>query len=224
MTPFMPWQESFVEIRKGIIDGDQIKLSSNLTDTYGSGANSITITGKDGPLDTWDPTKTGFYIKKFMNPKERVPYARSENNWMVFRYAEVLLNYAEACVELGTDTGLALEKLNEIRGRAGIKQLTQIDRESVRKERKVELAFENHRFWDIRRWRVATDILNNYRFYALNPYLVWEEGKNPKDMKYLFRIEPAPKNTRTFLPKLYYERIGADQIRTNPLLVQNPFY
>jgi hypothetical protein len=54
--------------------------------------------------------------------------------------------------------------------------------------------------------------------------LVWEDGKKVEQMKYIFKIEDAPKNTRTFLPKLYYERIPAEAISTNPNITQNPGY
>lgn len=226
ITPFSEWQNGYLEIRKGIIDGDQIISASNLTDRYGKGENSITIIGKDGIMNGGDPTKTGFYIKKFMNATERVPSWRSDTYWMVFRYAEILLNYAEACLELNQDVDKALTQVNLIRKRAGIQELGSLDMEKVRHERKIELAFENYRWWDIRRWRIATDLMNATQYHALCPYLVWEEGKNPADMKYIYKIENAAGNkpTKTFLSKLYYVRIATDEINKNPNLVQNPGY
>lgn len=223
MVPFSDWQGGYIEIRKGIIDGEKIITASNLRDTYGSGANQITIIGKDGALDTNDPTKTGFYIKKFMNPTERLSSYRSDTYWRIFRYGEILLNYAEACAELG-ENERALIAVNQIRERAGIKRKTSVSVEDVRHERRVELAFENHRWWDLRRWRIADQVLDNTQFHSLYPYLVWEEGKHPSEMKYIFKIQPTPKNPRTFLPKLYYVKISDSQIQTNPLLVQNPGY
>lgn len=223
IVPFASWQGGILEIRKGIIDGSNVITAADLTTTYGTGDNQIPIVGKDGPLDINDPTKTGFYIKKFMNPTDRVNQNRSDTYWMVFRYGEILLNYAEACMELGQTTE-ALKAINEIRERAGISKKATITLQDVRSERKVELAFENHRWWDMRRWRISDQVLNNKEFFGLYPYLVWENGKHPSEMKYIFKVEPAPKNTRTFLPKLYYVKIAADQIRTNPKLVQNPGY
>ena len=224
MVPFSEWMDGQIEVRKGIIDNGQLITASNMTDTYGEGENQITIIGKDGILDMGDPTKTGLYVKKFMNPTEIVNAGRSEVNWMVFRYAEILLNYAEACMELGQDTDRALEAINEIRRRAGVAELSNLSLDLVRKERRVELAFENHRWWDLRRWHISHQVLNNAIFHALNPYLVWEEGKHPSEMKYIFKIEPAPKGPKTFLPKLYYEKIASSQIQTNPLIIQNPGY
>jgi hypothetical protein len=223
LAPFSPWQSGIVEIRRGIIDNGTKYTSPNLTDTYGSGANSIPRVGKDGPLTAGDPTKTGFYIKKFMDPVNRVNSQMSTTPWMVFRYAEILLNYAEAAIELNK-TGDALSAINDIRERAGIKPLTSVTRDQVRHERKVELAFENHRWWDIGRWRIATDLLNNTQFHALYPWLMWENGKAPSNMKYTFEIVAAPKNTRTFLAKLYYIKIPTSEIDKNSNLVQNPGY
>lgn len=223
MYPFTSWQGGVVEIRRGVIDKGTKYTSPNLTDIYGTGANSIPRVGKDGPLLAGDPTKTGFYIKKFMDPVNRVNSQMSTTPWMAFRYAEVLLNYAEAAIELGK-TGDALTAINEIRERAGIKALASVTRDQVRQERKVELAFENHRWWDMCRWRIATDVLNNTQFHSLYPWLMWEDGKAPATMKYTFEIVPTPKNTRTFLSKLYYIKIPTDEISKNSNLVQNPGY
>lgn len=222
LYPFCPWQGGKVEVRKGIVKPDgTVVTASSLGDTY-EGTN-VTIAAKDGTLTSTDVTKTGFYIKKFMTPNKVVDWGKGEANWMVFRYGEVLLNFAEACVELG-DNAEALAAVNQLRNRAGIAPRTSINRDQVRHERRVELAFENHRWWDIRRWHIADQLLNATQFKALNPYLVWEDGKKVEQMKYIFKIEDAPKNTRTFLPKLYYERIPAEAISTNPNITQNPGY
>lgn len=222
LYPFCPWQGGRVEVRKGIVKPDgTVVTASSLGDKY-EGTN-VTIAAKDGTLTSTDVTKTGFYIKKFMTPNKVVDWGKGEANWMVFRYGEVLLNFAEACVELG-DNAEALAAVNQLRNRAGIAPRTSINRDQVRHERRVELAFENHRWWDIRRWHIADQLLNATQFKALNPYLVWEDGKKVEQMKYIFKIEDAPKNTRTFLPKLYYERIPAEAISTNPNITQNPGY
>lgn len=222
LYPFCPWQGGKVEVRKGIVKPDgTVVTASSLGDKY-EGTN-VTIAAKDGTLTSTDVTKTGFYIKKFMTPNKVVDWGKGEANWMVFRYGEVLLNFAEACVELG-DNAEALAAVNQLRNRAGIAPRTSINRDQVRHERRVELAFENHRWWDIRRWHIADQLLNATQFKALNPYLVWEDGKKVEQMKYIFKIEDAPKNTRTFLLKLYYERIPAEAISTNPNITQNPGY
>lgn len=218
MLPFSPWQGGQLEIRRGVIK-DEVKITAeNLTTGYPQASSSFKIVGKDGPLTTADPTKTGFYVKKSMDPTKRVNYNESVTPYIVFRYGEILLNYAEAAFELGLIPD-ALKYVNEIRDRAGIALKTSITLEQIRHERKVELAFENHRLWDIRRWRTATTVLNNTQFHALYPWLVWEEGKDPSQMKYIFEKVNAPKNTRTFPEKLYYEPVpqGATPYIQNPL-------
>ncbi|PST82044.1 RagB/SusD family nutrient uptake outer membrane protein [Pedobacter yulinensis] len=218
LTPFDSWQGSILEIRRGIIDNGVKRTSESLSAVYPANG-TFPIVGKDGPLTTGDPTKTGFYIKKFMNPSTRVPYARSTTPWMIFRYGEILLNFAEANMELG-NAGSALDALNQIRSRAGIRTLTEVTLERIRHERKVELAFENHRIWDLRRWRTASTVLNNTQLHALYPWLMWQSGVDPSQMKYTFEKVPAPKLARTFPERLYLEPIP----QQNPPYIQNPGY
>ena len=95
------------------------------------------------------------------------------HTWVVFRYAEVLLNYAEAMNEAygpSNPAGMGLtarEAVNRIRQRAGMPDfptgMSKADfREKLRNERRVELAFENHRFWDIRRWKIGPSTTDIY--------------------------------------------------------------
>lgn len=131
---------------------------------------------KDGP-DNWNTTKTGYYLKKFMN--DAYPLQNPWGNagfqpWIYFRYAEILLNFAEAANEAyGPDvipagsTISARAAINQIRSRPGINMpdlapgLSQSQmRDAVRYERRVELAFEEHRFYDVRRWKIA-DVTEN---------------------------------------------------------------
>lgn len=222
LVPFAPWQGDKIEVRRGIIEGNSVTLASNLTAYYKNSA--VTISGKDGIIPTNDPTKTGFYLKKYMNPNSKLASDKSTQNYIVFRFAEIYLNYAEAAVELNKDLGKALEYMNLIRDRAGVARLTAIDKELVRKERKTELAFENHRWWDMIRWRISTEVINNYQFTGLFPYLVWDEGKPLSQMKYIFKKEPALKTPRVFDSRLYYNKIADGDITSNPKIVQNPGY
>src|SRR5690606_1539344 len=118
-------------------------------------------------------SKTGYYLKKFLSPNlDLVQNNSVVYSWILMRYAEVLLNYAEALNEAygpGTDlngNGLtALQALNAVRSRPGVmlplissSNLTEF-RQKVWHERRVELAFEEHRFWDLRRWKIANETL-----------------------------------------------------------------
>jgi len=228
MYPNMAWQGGFIELRRGIIDGGNEITATNLTTNYPSDTdlNKITVVGKDGPMTVNDPTKTGFYVKKFMDPVNRVAQDHSTTPWVVFRYGEVLLNYAEAAIELGKN-GDAFTAIKLIRDRAGIATpftSGSITRDIVRHERRVEMAFENQRWWDLRRWHIADEVLNNTQFHALWPWLMWQPSTSPANMKYTFEIVNAPKNTRTFPLKLYYEPIPSGEITKNSNLIQNPGY
>ncbi len=114
---------------------------------------------------------SGYYLVKYLD--DRIDHMKGGNtsmNFQMMRYAEVLLNYAEAINEASNSAQnrqLAVAQLNAIRARAGITgtldatNFTQEQlRERIRKERRVELCFEEHRFFDIRRWDIAKEVLN----------------------------------------------------------------
>ncbi|WP_443937392.1 RagB/SusD family nutrient uptake outer membrane protein [Pedobacter sp. MW01-1-1] len=124
-------------------------------------------------------TRTGYYMRKFLNPtfNTATVYSNQTHNFPIFRYAEVLLNYAEAINEAADNAANRTEAFNQlkaIRLRAGIPlgttagyqhglktTMTQAEmRQAIRKERRVEMAFEEQRFWDIRRWKIAETVLN----------------------------------------------------------------
>lgn len=125
--------------------------------------------GKHMVLD--GSTKTGYYLRKFMNPQvsfEPTSQVSMYHHYILFRYAEVLLNYAEAMNEWkgpdATAEGASITAstaLNQVRTAANMLNVTETDpdkfRERVRNERRIELAFEGHRFFDIRRWKIAGD-------------------------------------------------------------------
>jgi hypothetical protein len=212
LYPGCPWQGSKVEVRKGLVDGGVKKTASNFDEKH----NEVNIIGKDGMILS-DATETGFYIKKFMDPVNKLDQLRSETPHLAMRYAEVLLNYAEAATELNAEPAKALDCINKIRTRAGIATKAAITLDDVRHERQVELAFENHRFWDIRRWRTATTLMNNTKFRGLFPWL--DISAND----YFFETGNAAREyAKTFLERDYYFKIPG--IETNEKLVQNPGY
>lgn len=110
---------------------------------------------------------TGYGMKKFLTP-ENIPYdysTRSAQDWVLLRYAEVLLNYAEAENELSGPVAAVYEAINAIRERADLAPLPdglsrEQMREAIRKERRIELAFEGIRYFDLKRWHIAGEVLN----------------------------------------------------------------
>jgi len=214
----------YIELRRGIVVGTDTLINEDLSKTYGTGANAITFNGKDGPTVSNESTKTGFFMKKFLTESSTfVPNLnKSAATGIIFRYGEVLLNFAEASIELG-NTGDALTAINQIRSRAGIKQLGSVTRDQVRHERTVEMAFENQRYWDLRRWHIADKVFNNTPLHALFPYLVWKDNTSPANMSYIFRKVQIPNRpTRTFIPSTYYFSIGTSG--ADSYLTQNPGY
>lgn len=178
------------------------------------------IIGKSG-IGLWEGTSTGFIQRKYSNPsltREECGLGRQLNPWIEMRYAEILLNRAEAAFALGKKED-ALACINQIRERAGAKLYTagQLTEKAIQKERRMELAFENHTYWDLRRWRIADTEIDNRQFKGLFPYYIYDEGK------YVFVKEGVGPHY-TFYTKVYYEKIPADEISKNNLLVQNPEY
>ncbi|MCC8155072.1 MAG: RagB/SusD family nutrient uptake outer membrane protein [Tannerellaceae bacterium] len=226
--PGSPCKGGIMEWKRGVIAPDGTKYQAN---NQPNGDNTVTIdgtmynaSGKDGGADVGDPSKTGFYQRKFHDETlTDMSMGKSETPWVVFRLGEIYLNLAEACMELGGKEGEALAAVNKIRERAGINKLNSITLEDVRQERRVELAFEKHRYWDMKRWRIAhKDIsqggLTNFRGTALYPWY------NVSDGTYTFERGITPKQTHTFQEKNYYVRFRPNDRSTNPLLEQNPEY
>ncbi|MGQ8338271.1 RagB/SusD family nutrient uptake outer membrane protein [Sunxiuqinia sp. A32] len=216
--PMSSCRGDIVEIRRGIYDQGNFMHYDDLTRTYGQGVEEVFVVGKDGIIDVNDPTKTGFYVKKFYNEElQNIKGNQSDQYWPAFRLAEMYLNAAEAAYELN-QKNVALTMTNKIRERAGIKLLTadELTLDRIRNERRVELAFENHRFWDLKRWRTAHEVLNYFETKALWPWLDWS------DRKYFFTIGDAPKAIKVFLPRHYYLKFSETEMNTNPKLIQNP--
>jgi len=217
LYPGSTWRGNPIEIQRGIIDGDQTLISGVENDLY----KGIPIMGEDGPGNNNGlGTLSGFYLRKYLDPTmspSDVAY-NSDQDWIVFRYAEVLLNYAEAAFKLNK-TADALWAINEIRRRAGIVELSEITEDKIRHERMIELAFENHRFFDIKRWHVAHEILSSIKIHGLMPFLVYHEGGDPG---YIFKAEGIG-YIRTFHQETDYSlKISDSEINANPNLVQNP--
>lgn len=179
-------------------------------------------------------TYTGYYMRKYVEPTKTVQVGQDDNDIIIFRYAEVLLNYAEARERAGKLTQDDLDKtINKIRDRVGMVHL-ELDnlpegsdiRTEIRRERRVELYFEGHRYLDIIRWkegwRLGEDLLGVNRDWLdaskLDPavdlnQLKW---KNVDGGKYL-----VLESGRTFTDKHYLLSIPFAQMQRNPNLRPN---
>jgi starch-binding outer membrane protein, SusD/RagB family len=205
----LPWVKDTVRIWLGIYSGGVLYNSETAQ------LNGMNQVGRD--QQTTQGPKTGFQMKKFLNPNLQFPGPdQSDQDWIIFRYAETLLNYAEAAFELGKPAE-ALSAVNQIRARAGIAALTSINMNEIRHERQIELAFETHRFWDLRRWRMASGVLNA-QFTGLFPYY------DADHQRFFYKVGNCESSPRIFKDAYYYLPITTTLIDNNPNLVQNPEY
>ncbi|MEJ7691732.1 RagB/SusD family nutrient uptake outer membrane protein [Daejeonella sp.] len=185
--------------------------------------------GRDKPNTSMIQTKTGYYLRKFLpNLATATNYAAADHNFIIFRYAETLLNYAEAINEADNSVAsrtIAYIQLTNIRKRAGISagtgslyglnaNMTQAEmRAAIKLERRVEMAFEEHRFWDVRRWNTAATDFN----------------KTIRGMK-ITRVSPGVFTYQTvnveplvfIAPKMNLYPIPFSEIQANTGITQNP--
>ena len=162
--------------------------------------------------------RTGFMIRKRTNENLKTqPVINDETDYIVFRVGEMYLNLAEAAYYLGY-TGEALTVLNRLRERADMPPKTVITEDVIRNERLVELTWENHSYWDLRRWRIAKDVLDGVRLKGL------KFTYNYDTKKYKIAIINAEGVARTFQDRNYYLPLGVDRVAENPNFVENPGY
>ena len=165
-------------------------------------------------------TSSGFLLRKYLEDEPLIDRTAGKVSWKVMRLAEMYLTLAEAEFELG-NLNEAAEALNATRERAGISLVNEgnITLAHIRTERKNELAFEGFRWWDLRRWRTAEDILHrDAPFQGLRTILHFESGK------FYFLPMNAEVFTRVFRPEHVYNPILVSRIQNNPLLIENPGY
>jgi len=212
----------------------------NATDSKGM-YEGMQMTGIDGPhFKSFYTSHTGFLLKKYVDADAGSESSgKSDVAYIVFRYGEMLLDAAEAAFELGRSNE-ALSYINEVRERAGGAafriQASELTLERIRNERRIELAFEDHRFNDLRRWRIADELWNGSQnnsqavLYALWPYKIYRPGHASHE-KWLFRrlrirgtktINGAIKQPLRFTLGLYYAAMPGDALSNNPLLEKNP--
>jgi hypothetical protein len=170
-------------------------------------------------------TKTGYYLRKMLNEATIASSTSSttERCFPLIRYAEILLNYAEASNE-SDDIGTAYDQLIAIRKRAGIEPGSDGDygisanltkegmRALIQNERRVELAIEEHRYWDVRRWKIAESVSNK----TLHGVRITQSGTG-------YNYELVNVRTPVFIaPKWYLWPIPQGEVNKSLELTQNP--
>ncbi|MGS2760873.1 RagB/SusD family nutrient uptake outer membrane protein [Sinomicrobium sp. M5D2P9] len=239
--PGAEFRGSKVSIQAGVMvwndDSDkfEIETSNTLGDKYTDGG---LLVGADGPIGTTPfATNTGFYSRKYLDSRagSGVPNEGSDVWWIRFRLGEILLNAAEASFELNRE-GPALTYINQLRERAGFGPnslgVDDLDMEKIRQERMVELALEGHRWWDLKRWRIAHELYDGNSgspiamANALWPYRVVDPENPERNGKYVFEKRVAPRFNQPLFFQMsnYYSAIPQGALNANPLLVRNPFH
>lgn len=175
--------------------------------------------GTDDPANP-NTSVTGFYLKKFLAPDLNLTNdAKTIRNWIVFRYAEILLNYAEAMNEAyGPDAAgpygmTARQAVNMVRARSSMFDVEATDqsqmRDAIKHERRVELAFEDHRYWDLKRWKDADALNRNV------------QGVEYTDKGAAFRVKDVAARKFDASKMFLYPIPEEEIIKSNGSLVQN---
>ena len=180
------------------------------------------IDTRQGLIEAWNGQKTGYNLRKLLDPATAGQYYRNTNAWIEFRYAEILMNYAEACIELGgADLQKGIDAMNMVRNRAGLPDRVTTDqataRQYVRDERNIEFFAEGHRFYDMRRWMICEQVIENVYGTRIehydNGYTIWKSNK--ADLE----------DQRSFTDKkFYWVPLTRDEMNKAPQLQQNPGY
>ena len=199
--------------------------------TNGSTWNGRVIAQAAGETDDQaraNASRTGYYLKKFLTDGLNLTQGQTaQHNWIAYRFAEILLNYAEAVNEAWGPSvvpagypGSAAQALQYVRDRASL-SLPAVDagtvdsfRSAVKHERQVELAFEDHRYWDLLRWKEAMTVLNQ----PVKGVKITRSGET-----YTYMVVDVA--DRTFAARNYYLPLMRSEIENSAgTLEQNPGY
>ncbi len=201
-------------------DGD-IRFAATIAKNGDSWPNANTqpletfVGGVNG-LPNVNATPTGYYLKKYVDAETQISgngTNTSKHVWVTFRLAEFWLNYAEALLNLSNKSGFSItaeQAINTVRKRAGLGDLTNVTLDDVKKERFVELAFEGHRFYDVRRWKEAPQYFKT--IYGME---ITKSGDSFTENKKVVQ-------NRTWDDKMYLFPIPQSEILKAGNLTQNP--
>ncbi|WP_020601674.1 RagB/SusD family nutrient uptake outer membrane protein [Spirosoma spitsbergense] len=191
--------------------------------SFGTPARTVqTWTGGLDARPIINATKTGYYLRKYQIESLNLLNGNTGvHSWILFRYPEIYLNYAEALNEWSPGNADIKAYYDRVRSRTGIAMpglpsgLSQADvREKIRNEKRVEFAFEDHRFWDVRRWMQAPAYFNA----PLRGVNVTQTSTNT------FTYQPVKVEDRVFTSKMYLYPIPQTDLNIAGNLTQNPLW
>lgn len=205
-----------------------------VVDESGAKVTHFGLDTRNSPIEDWNGSYTGYYVRKFIDPDPAIVDQNTwqEVPWPILRYTEAVLNYVEASLELGQEDE-AKAWLNQIRFRVGQPAITASGDELVqlyRNERRVEMAYEEQRYHDARRWMIAEETLGR-KANTISITGTLKPGASvsvyrydPTLYNYVYKVVPIDpgKENRTWLDKMYYIPILRDELNRNTTLIQNP--
>ena len=209
------------------------------TGYYDDGANGVIngIDTRESAIENWNGSRTHYYTRKFIDPDPGLVDDQSNAQvvpWPFIRVTEIALIYAEACIET-QDEGPAREWINKIRFRVGMPAIDDSGDALMQRlinERRVELAYEEHRYHDARRWMIAPQTLGR-GVKAINitaalkagqtPHVPYRHDKDVYDYTYT-SVDNTENEVRKWVDKMYYRPIDRDEMNKNELLINNPGY
>lgn len=230
-----------IQIQRGILTPvkgvGQIQTGQYEIGSSGSPSTHFGLDTRQSSVEDWNGTRTGYYVRKFTDPNPNLidQNAWQQVPWPFFRYTEAILNYVEASIELD-QLAEASMWLNKIRFRVGMPAITETDKEALkqryRNERRVEMAYEEQRYFDARRWMIPAETIGQ-KARIVNVGGKLKPGKNvtaykydPTSYDYTYTpldIDPGIEN-RSWSDKMYFKPIHRDEINRNNKLAQNPGY
>lgn len=213
------WQPRFADLA----DRDPLGIYDRRTRiTISNGQEVSKIYGIDtrqGPIDPDDGTYTGYTFKKYLDKDVYGTESNNnENSWYELRYAEVVLNYAEACLGLGQNEEAATY-INLIRNRAGLPDFVGDITQALRYERRIEFVHEDIRWYDMRRWKILDDTLAN----ATGVDIIETRNLDNNTVTTTWR-QLQVQQRGPVQEKLYWVPIPIDELNRAPQLTQNPGY
>ncbi|MGH8223631.1 MAG: RagB/SusD family nutrient uptake outer membrane protein, partial [Woeseiaceae bacterium] len=187
---------------------------------------------RESHIENWNGTKTGYNLRKFVD-RDLLPGTQQQfNPWPFLRFAEVLLNYAEAQNEAVGPDASVYAAVDAVRTRVGMPALpaglsNDQMRARIRNEREVELAFEEHRYFDVRRWMIGPEVYTDGHGIRVTGRL--DPTGEPlmysgQEYRYRYEYQVIEVDQRLWNDRAYFLPIPQDERDRNPTLVQNPGY
>lgn len=215
------------------------QIQTGQYEVIGASGQKTTHFGLDtrqSSIEDWNGTRTGYYMRRFIDPNPNLVDMNmwQQVPWAFFRYTEAVLNYVEASIELG-EFAQAQEWLNKVRFRVGMPAVTEAGDDLMaryRNERRIEMAYEEQRFHDVRRWMIAQEE------FGEQPQIVDIKGTlkpgktvsqyqyNPENYNYTYNVIELGEGieNRAWEDKMFFFPISRDEMNRNEQLEQNPGY